>query len=358
MPRTYYLFTHGRLRRSQNTLFFDKGEDVRTPDDSPDDTGLPSGVLTGSKHVLPIETVSALYLFGEIDLNSKVISFLGKHHVPAFFFDYYGHYAASLQPREAVVSGRLKVAQVRHYLRKEKRLALARAFIEAAFFNLRRNLLYFQGRVSEREPLQDALAVLEAERQTLSDVSTVEQLMGAEGRARHAYYGAWPALLGPEVSQRFPFEKRSRRPPNNALNAMISFGNSLCYAVCLKAIFRTALDPSIAYLHEPGDRRFSLSLDLAEVFKPLLVDRLILRVLKTGQIKPEHFEPYMNGVFLKDTGRRIFVEAWEERLQKTIKHRTLNRSVSYEHLVRLEAFKLIRHLTDKNDPYAGFHAWW
>ena len=169
---------------------------------------------------------------------------------------------------------------------------------------------------------------------------------------------AWPALLG-EAAAAFPFERRERRPPSNEMNALISFGNALCYSATLRQIYRTALDPTISYLHEPGDRRFSLALDLSEIFKPLLVDRAIFRLVKTGAITPKHFESRLGGVYLSDKGRRVFVGHWDERLRQTVQHRTLDRKVSYERLIRLECYRLVRHLCDPQaDPYAGFKMWW
>ena len=158
--------------------------------------------------------------------------------------------------------------------------------------------------------------------------------MAVEGRIRERYYRQWPRFLGPHGAK-FPFERRERNPPPNEMNALVSFGNALCYTLCLRQILRTALDPSIAYLHEPGDRRHSLALDLAEVFKPLLVDRAIFRLVKTGAITPRHFEPRLGGTYLSEAGRKVFVEHWDARLQQTVHHRGLGRPVSYERLVRL-----------------------
>src|SRR5690606_30858479 len=120
--------------------------------------------------------------------------------------------------------------------------------------------------------LASACDLISTERRRIGRVSEIDELMGTEGRIRDLYYRQWPALLG-DAAKAFPFDRRERRPPSNALNALISFGNALCYSTVLRQIYRTALDPSISYLHEPGDRRFSLALDLSEVFKPLLVDR-------------------------------------------------------------------------------------
>ena len=358
MPRDHYLFSNGRLRRRQNTLWFEKADDARTPATAEGDTGAPSGALTGEKAVLPVEAVDALHLFGEVDLNSKLVVFLAQQRIPVHVYDYYGNYSATLYPREYLLSGRLTVAQVEHYLRPRKRIALAQAFVEASLFNIRRTLLYYEKRVAEAEAVRQALAIVEREAERVPDERDVPELMAAEGRARDAYYRAWPALLGPTASAAFPFDGRNRRPPSNALNAAISFGNALCYAACLKALYRTALDPTVSFLHEPGDRRYSLALDLAEVFKPLLVDRAIFRLLKAGRLQPKHFEPRLGGVYLTEAGRRRFVEAWDERLRRTVKHRSLGRHVSYERLIRLDAYRLVRHLTDVGDPYRGFRAWW
>ena len=358
MPRDHYLFSNGRLRRRQNTLWFEKATDDRTTGDAPDDTGAPSGPLVGEKAVLPVEAVDALHLFGEVDVNSKLVVFLAQNRVPAHVYDYYGNYAASLYPREYLLSGRLTVAQADHYLRPGKRLALAQAFVTASLYNIRRTLRYYEKRADDPAPISAALAVVEREAERVPAEPDVPELMAAEGRARDAYYRAWPAVLGARTAEAFPYDGRQRRPPSNALNAAISFGNALCYAACLKALYRTALDPTVSFLHEPGDRRYSLALDLAEVFKPLLVDRAIFRLLKTGRLAPTHFEPRLGGTYLTDAGRRRFVEAWDERLRRTVRHRGLGRHVSYERLVRLDAYRLVRHLTDVGDPYVGFRAWW
>jgi CRISPR-associated protein Cas1 len=131
----------------------------------------------------------------------------------------------------------------------------------------------------------------------------------------------------------------------------------MCYSQCLRAIHQTQLNPTISYLHSPGERRFSLSLDLAEVFKPLLVDRVIFKVLNKKMLQTSDFESTLNRVVLKPNGKKIFVQAFEDRLQETIVHRALNRSVSYKHLIKLECYKLQKHLLDI-EAYKPFKMWW
>jgi CRISPR-associated protein Cas1 len=360
MKRPYYLFSNGRLCRRQNTLCLERATDARTPGRDPDDDGMPSGEPTGEKVPFPIESAESIYCFGEVDVNAKLVTFLAQNEVPLFFFDYYGNYTAALYPREHLLSGRLKVAQVEHHLDAARRLTLARAFVAAALHNILRVLKYYASRVEgvDATTIDAAIQEIEARRAEVPQAPDVPTLMGLEGAARNRYYRTWPVLLG-EAGDAFPFDRRERQPPSNELNALISFGNSLCYSACLRQLYHTALDPTVSYLHEPGDRRFSLALDLAEVFKPLLVDRAIFRLVKTRQLQPKHFEARLGGVYLKDTGRKTFVAHWDERLRQTITHRRLGRKVSYERLVRLDAYKLVRHLCDPDaDPFEGLKMWW
>jgi len=361
MKKNYYIFSSGRLCRRHNSLALQRTTGERQPDDAPDDEGLPSASSEGPYVPFPVEAVESLYLFGEIDINSKLVTFLGQYGIPAFFFDYYGHFTAALYPREGQLSGRLRVNQVRHYLSRQRRMLLARALVEAALFNITRVIKYYQTRLEgeARTALAVALEEMAQDENALWQTTDIPTLMAVEGRVRDRYYRLWPYFLGESVAARFPFGKRERQPPSNEINALISFGNSLCYTTVLRQIYRTALDPTISYLHEPGERRFSLALDLAEVFKPLLVDRAIFRLIKTGEITPRHFEQRLGGCYLTEAGRKVFVAHWDERLRQTVEHRGLGRKVSYERLIRLECYKLVRHLCDpKADPYQGFHMWW
>jgi CRISPR-associated protein Cas1 len=176
--------------------------------------------------------------------------------------------------------------------------------------------------------------------------------MGVEGNIRQTYYEAFEAII-----QDFEMGNRTKQPPSNEINALISFGNMMCYTLCLDQIYHTQLNPTISFLHEPGVRRFSLALDLAEIFKPILVDRVIFTLLNKKQIRAEHFDKQVNSCLLKDSGRKIFVQAWDEKLKETIKHRTLNKQVSYKYLVRLECYKLAKHIL-KIEEYKPFKIWW
>lgn len=187
---------------------------------------------------------------------------------------------------------------------------------------------------------------------TNDTVDSIFELMGIEGNIRQVYYEAFDVIIND-----FEMGNRTKQPPSNEVNALISFGNMVCYTLCLDQIYHTQLNPTISFLHEPGERRYSLALDLAEIFKPILVDRLIFSLLNKKQIQAKDFDKKLNSCLLKESGKKIFMKAWEEKLRETIKHRTLNKSVSYKYLVRLECYKLVKHLL-QIDVYKPFKIWW
>jgi CRISPR-associated protein Cas1 len=336
MKKAFYLFNPGRMSRTDNTLKFEPVPNEAEPAPKP--------------RFLPVEGVSALYVFGSLDTNSALYNFLGRSHVPVHFFDYHQHYTGSFSPREYLLAGQMLIAQADAYRSKKQRLAIARALVDAAIANMLRNLRYYQNRGRE---LQSAISQLEALSEALPAATSINHLMGLEGNARQAYYAAFGAIV-----DAFPWEGRRKRPPKDELNALISFGNALCYTVCLDAIYNSQLNPTLSYLHEPGTRRYSLALDISEIFKPILVDRLIFKLCNRREIRAEHFDRVDAACFLSPSGRRVFVQAWEERLQQTIQHRTLNRPVSYRHLLRLDCYKLAKHLIGMDDTFEPFKAWW
>jgi CRISPR-associated protein Cas1 len=129
------------------------------------------------------------------------------------------------------------------------------------------------------------------------------------------------------------------------------------YTAILSECYKTVLDPTVSFLHEPSSRRFSLSLDLAEIFKPLVIDSLVFTLLNNRRIQEKHFDWREDAVLLNEEGKLRFVAAFDEKMRTTIKHRKLKRQVSYRYLIRLEAYKLIKHFIG-DEVYKPFKAWW
>lgn len=335
MQKTYYLFNPGRMSRKDNTLKFVAVDE--------------SGKEAKPKY-LPVEGIESLYIFGSVDANSALYNFLGTKRIAVHFFDYYEHYRGSFQPKEYLLAGKMQVEQTRAYLSPKRRLHLAHQLVEGASHNLLRNMKYYQNRGREMMPL---IADVEKYRTAIGQTQEVPELMGIEGNCRSTYYQAFEHILTD-----WEMNGRGKQPPSNEVNALISFGNMMCYTLCLDQIYHTQLNPTISFLHEPGARRYSLALDIAEIFKPIFVDRTIFRLLNKKELKTQHFEHKMNGCFLKDTGRKIFIHAFEERLKETIHHRSLNKKVSYKRLVRLECYKIAKYILKMENSYEPFKIWW
>ena len=334
MKKTYYLFNPGRLSRKDQTLKF-------TP---VNETG-----KEGKPRYLPVEQVDQLYCFGSLDANSALYNFLGKNEIAVHFFDYYENYTGSFLSKDYLLAGKMIIAQTQYYLSKKKRITIAKEFILGASFNMIKNLKYYDKRGKDMQPF---IETIETWQQKIPETIDIPQLMGVEGNIRMIYYEAFNLIIND-----FEMGARTKRPPLNIVNSLISFGNMMCYSECLRAIHQTQLNPTISYLHEPGVRRYSLALDISEIFKPLLVDRVIFKVLNKKEIQENDFEEKLNRVILKDKGRMKFIKAYEDRLQETIKHRSLNRNVSYKHLIKLECYKLQKHLLNIEE-YKPFKMYW
>lgn len=338
MKKTYYLFNPGILERKDNTLKF-------TPLSEDDEKPMPNAQV----RYLPVEDINEFYVFGSLRANSSLFNFLGQKDIAVHFFDYYENYTGSFMPRDSLLSGKMLLAQTSYYQNSKKRLIIAQKFIEGAAYNMVKNLQYYNRRGKDVEDIIQSMNNLSKQ---IPETASVEELMGIEGQIRQNYYEAFNLIIND-----FEMGNRSKQPPRNEVNALISFGNMVCYTLCLRAIHQTQLNPTISYLHKPGERRYSLALDIAEIFKPIIVDRVIFKVLNKKEIQEKHFDRKLNKCLLNTSGKKIFVKALEDRLQETIQHRSLKRSVSYRHLVKLECYKLAKHVLSVEE-YKPFKMYW
>jgi len=331
MKGTIFVFSNGELKRKQNTIYFEGDK--------------------GIKKFIPVENTCELHLFGEVTINKEVLEFFSQNEIILHFYNYYGYYVGTYYPREHYNSGFMILKQAEHYNDPIKRLVLARKFVIGAVQNIEKVINYYSSR---GVTLSETITKISSLKGLINSQDNIDQLMAIEGNIREAYYNAFDNIVNDE---NFAMDERSKRPPKNRMNALISFGNTLLYTTVLSEIYKTHLDPRIGYLHATNFRRFTLNLDVAEVFKPIIVDRVIFYLLNKGMIKPDDFDNKLGGLYLKETGRGVFVEKFEERLSTTIKHRKIGRDVSYRRLLRLELYKIEKHLMGEQD-YEPFLAEW
>jgi len=321
--RTYWLTSPCRIRRKDRSLLIEREN--------------------GTNVHIPITDVRDLVAAAPVDINTAAISLLNQHRIDIHILGHFGDYAGSLLTAENHTSGETVLAQARLADSAAGRLRIAGQIVKACAFNVRR--------VTDRKLLDRPYRVL------VEAVATAEdrdELMGIEGNFRRT---AW-AVVDTKLPDRLQLGGRSRRPPKNAGNAFISYVNSIVYARVLTAIRLTPLHSGIGFLHATMHRhRHSLALDLAEVFKPLFAERLLLRLAARHQLELHHFDSDLNQATLSATGRALVIQTVRDELATTVQHRALNRPVTYDELLYLEALKLTRACLD-GAPYKPFQIWW
>lgn len=329
MKENYYITTDGSLVRKENTIYFENAV---------------------QKVPIPINKIYSIYAYGRLSFSSGAIDYLAKSKIPVHFFNYYGFYEGTFYPRETLLSGEVLVRQAEKYLNPNSRSKIAARFVLGASKNILRNLSYYRNSGYE---LSSYTVNIEKLLNELNEKAPIPNIMNLEGRIRNEYYNALDEIL----PERFQLKRRERRPPGNNMNSLVSFGNSLIYSTVLSEIYQTQLNPTISFLHEPSERRFSLSLDVSEIFKPIIVDRVIFKLVNKKMLSDDDFRSDMGGVFLNEKGKKIFIQEYNGKLNSTIRHRGLNRNVSYRTLIRLELYKLIKHIIDEKE-YTPLVLWW
>lgn len=322
MGSTKYIFSMGELTRKDNSLCFRKDE----------------------KNVyIPIENTKEIYCMNEVSINTKLLDFLGQNHVVIHFFNYYGGYSGTFYPRAQYMSGRLLIKQVESF--KQNRMSIAKAVVKGIGSNIY-EVLYHYYKHDKKEVKGTVDWIKKEFYADVEHAEHIKALLAVEGELWMRFYADFRYFL-PED---FIMNKRVKRPPDNPMNALVSFGNTLLYTKTISAIYRTHLDQRISYLHETSEARFSLSLDLSESFKPVIVFRTIFDLVNNRKIQVEkHFEKKVNYCMLNEDGRKIFVEAFEGRMESVFQHPLLKRKVSYRTAIKLDCYKLIKQIMEEKE---------
>lgn len=322
MGSTKYISSMGELSRKDNSLCFRSG---------------------GKNVYIPIENTKEIYCLNEVSINSKLLDFLAKNHIIIHFYNYYGGYSGTFYPRDQYQSGRLLVKQVNAF--QTNRLTVAKAIVLGIGKNIE-EVLYHYYKHDKKEVIKTITWIREEFPAEIEEAQTVAQLMRVEGQVWEKFYSDFSYFLPEE----FLMNKRVKRPPDNPMNALVSFGNTLLYTKTISAIYRTHLDQRISYLHEPMEGRFSLSLDISEVFKPVVVYRTIFDLVNRKKLQVEkHFEKKVNYCLLNEEGRKIFITAFEERMESVFTHVKLKRKVTYRTAIKLDCYKLIKHIMEDKE---------
>lgn len=287
---------------------------------------------------IPAEVTEHINIYSQTIFSSNFFKTLNQHNIRVSLFDQYDHYIGSFMPINYHKSASILIKQVENYINKAKRLEIAKKIIDSGTTNIISNLKYYNKHNDDIQ-LDKIIDDLKICKQEMKAAKTLEILLLQEARMRELYYSSYNIILS---NSEFKFTKRTRRPPKDALNAMISFGNTIIYQKIANEIYKTKLDIRISYLHSAMRRYENLNLDISEIIKPILVDKVIFSLINKRIIDAKvHFEKRNNGVFLNKEGKYLFIDQLNKKLSSTI---TINnKKVSYQEILQQEVLKLLRY---------------
>ncbi len=284
---------------------------------------------------LPARSVGAVVIHGNAQITTQALHLCVSHDVAVHWLTNGGRFVAGLAAGAGGVQRRLRqyaaLTEPGTPLRLARRLARARIESQLRYL-LRATRKDAEARSSARAAIVD----IRARRDSVAMAEGVAQLRGFEGNAARSYFDSLPTLLRPELREDFAPKGRSRRPPEDPFNAALSFGYSLLYSRVLGAVVAVGLDPSIGFFHTPRSASYPLVLDLMELFRVPLVDMPLIASLNRRQWTPSDFSVTSEKTWLSESGRKLAIRLFEERLNEVWKHPVLNYSLSYARTVELE----------------------
>jgi CRISPR-associated protein Cas1 len=313
--------------------------------------------------------VDEVLVFGSIALTPAAIAALLQRGTDTLFLTAHGRYRGRLigKPGKNV---HLRLTQFDRLRDPAVAASLARNLVGGKIANQRALLLRSQ-REQRREDLAEAIAGMRRLLEALETAESVEAIRGIEGQAAALYFGVFgKCIRNPE----FTFVRRTRRPPRDPVNAVLSFGYTLLTMGMESAVLRVGLDPMVGVFHTPDYGRPSLVLDLIEEFRPVLVDTLALRIVNRREVAREDFEEFTDEadalaagdeppeaepnvgrpVWLGPTGRKIFFRAWGRRLRETHFYEVRRQTLTLEDIMQQQAYQLARVLNSEAPTYRAF----
>lgn len=290
---------------------------------------------------IPVSRLRSVETYGNMMISTPLLKTCNELKIPCFFNSYYGVPVGTFVPARRG-SSVVKMKQYEAYQDDGMRLHIARGIVKKAISE-RIRVLRKYGR---KDPfIIDRIAEMARYGNRTQNVTSVSELRGMEGNAMKTYFSAFSSLLS------IPFEGRTKRPPRDEGNAILSFGNVLLYNTVEAAVFRASMDVQVGFLHEIHENRGSLAIDIAEIFRPIIVDNLILRLDRMRNLLPRHFDKDEFKCYLNNRGKEIWLNAFRSLLRSSIRYPPLKRSIAVHEEIKLECYNLIKYILQERDAY-------
>lgn len=330
MKQTIYLYRSGHLKRQDDSLVLIDKQDNKT--------------------YIPIQQIDQIICFAELDLNKRVISLLNQYGISILFYNFYGQYIGGYFPKERK-NGKILFQQVQSVNDYQSRFNIAMKIIFSSIHNELAVIKYYRKKGIE---LEDVVRKLDNILNGLVRAKTIDDLLIYEAQAKQIYYLSFDRILNDE---HFFFKNRSKNPPKNEVNALLSYGYSLLYAHYSAVLFRSSLHPQLSYIHSLDKSYDALKYDLSDIMKPVIVDRMVLRLIRKKQIHLDMFEFKEDGAcYLNKKGVTFFAKMFDQQLHSTII--IDNKSYAYKSLISREVHLLSNYLKGKTKRYSPFLMRW
>ena len=297
---------------------------------------------------LPIVSTDTINVYSSVTLDSGFLQKAMCHNVTINLFDQNDRLVGRFIPNHPMHSPHVPHRQLLTYYDEAARLALARQFVLASIHNCRLNIRYYN-KQHPSDVYEKALSGIKEIERDIKGCKAYESLLMLEAKVREHYYGCFDSFLS---GTDFHFDTRTRRPPQNEVNAMLGFGNVLLYNLIASEINKTPLDVRIGFLHATNRRPESLNLDVAESYKPLIVDRTVFALVNLKTIRLTDFDHRPDGgVYLNANGKRSFLRAFYDKLDTMITVK--GRKLTYRQIIAEDVRALVRHFR-QDDAYTPF----
>ncbi|MGI6729567.1 MAG: CRISPR-associated endonuclease Cas1 [Bacilli bacterium] len=330
MKRRFYLYKNGSLLRQDNSLVL---------------------VSKTEKVYIPIEQIDIIFIFGHITLNKNAISLLNEYDIVVQFFSYYGNYLGGYYPNYPIKGDDL-IRHVSVVQEKQHRDRIAKEIIVSSIHNMLSVLKYYN---KKGKHLKDNIELIKSLKDEITcDEFDISKLLIYEARTKQIYYSSFNDII---KNQDFTFKIRTTNPPLDRVNAMLSYGYAILYGIIRSVLYRSRLQISLPFIHGTSRDPEGLQYDIADVFKPVIIDRLIFRMLNKNQLNESHFDEHNGGVYLNKLGSSMFLEELEILLKSTVSQSSNNRVLSYRSIISKEVHKITNDVHMKEN-YKGFRMKW
>ncbi|MDT8447703.1 MAG: type I-C CRISPR-associated endonuclease Cas1c [bacterium] len=306
---------------------------------------------------VPVGTINQIICIGSVTLTPPVMAFCVDQGVSVVYLSEYGRFQVRL---EGPTSGNILLRRRQYAIAQEPNTALdvSRSFVLGKLVNAKRVLsraLADHGDRLDQGAFTTTLQRYREARQQVLQTDNLDSLRGIEGELAKRYFALFDQMIL-NNKEDFYFKGRSRRPPLDRINALLSFLYALLLADCRAALEGVGLDSAAGYLHQDRPGRPGLALDLMEEFRPLLADRLALSLVNRSQVNADDFTLQSAGaVLLNDSGRRKVVAAYQERKTTDITHPFLNEKFAQGLLPHAQALLLARYIRGDLDAYPPYY---